>query len=75
MDEFDKNNKLEKKNTKKYVERKEEVDTKLSVNDFEQIILEVDSITNKMVVKVKVDDGLKEYKNFVVSTEYKEQLG
>ena len=72
MDEFDKNNKLEKKNTKKYVEKKEEVDTKLSVNDFEQIILEVDSITNKMVVKVKVDDGLKEYKNFVVSTAKKD---
>ena len=72
MDEFDKNNKLEKKNTKKYIEKKEEIDTKLSVNDFEQIILEVDSITNKMVVKVKVDDGLKEYKNFVVSTAKKD---
>ena len=72
MDEFDKNNKLEKKNTKKHIEKKEEIDTKLSVNDFEQIILEVDSITNKMVVKVKVDDGLKEYKNFVVSTAKKD---
>lgn len=72
MDEFDRNSKLEKKSTKKYVEKKEEVDTKLSVNDFEQIILEIDSITNKMVVKVKVDDGLKEYKNFVVSTAKKD---
>lgn len=72
MDEFDRNSKLEKKSTKKHVEKKEEVDTKLSVNDFEQIILEIDSITNKMVVKVKVDDGLKEYKNFVVSTAKKD---
>lgn len=72
MDEFDRNSKLEKKSTKKHVEKKEEVDTKLSVSDFEQIILEIDSITNKMVVKVKVDDGLKEYKNFVVSTAKKD---
>ena len=35
---------------------------------FEQIILEVDSITNKMTVKVKVDDEFKDYKNFIVST-------
>ena len=81
MDEFDKATKTEKKSTKKLEkvlenklppkkieEKKEEVDTTLSVNDFEQIVLEVDSVTNKMIVKVKVDDELKEYKNYIVST-------
>lgn len=81
MDEFDRANKLEKKSTKKLErilenklppkkieEKKEQIDTTLSVNDFEQIILEVDSITNKMIVKVKVDDEFKDYKNFIVST-------
>lgn len=33
----------------------------------EQIILEVDSIANKMVVKVKVDDGLNDKKKDVKS--------
>ena len=81
MDEFDRANRLEKKSTKKLEkvlenklpprkieEKKGKVDTTLSVNDFEQIILEVDSITNKMIVKVKVDDEFKDYKNFIVST-------
>ena len=81
MDEFDRAIKFENKGTKKLekvlenglppkkIEKKrEKVDTTFSVNDFEQIVLEVDSITNKMIVKVKVDNEFKEYKRFIVST-------
>ncbi len=66
MDEFDKG--VKKEESKKIVDKKESI----NIANYEQIIIEVDSITNSMVVKAKVEDELKNIKTYIVSTAKKD---
>lgn len=62
MDEFDRGVKKEK------LKRIEQKRAKTTILNYDEIIIEVDSITNSMSVKAKVDNELKDIKNYIVST-------
>ena len=62
MDEFDREVKKEK--PKKIEQKRAET----TILNYDEIIIEVDSITNSMSVKAKVDNELKDIKNYIVST-------
>ncbi|MDD2888395.1 MAG: L,D-transpeptidase family protein [Aliarcobacter sp.] len=65
--------KIEKPRVKKIVEVKElkkenSSDFLSNVSQYEQLLIEVDSVTNKMSLKAKINDEFKELKTFRVST-------
>ena len=79
MDEFDKENEKQKQIIKPKEEKKPKITVsqniqnnleskKYDVSDYEQLIIEVDSSTNYMTIKAKVDDKLEKIKNYRVST-------
>lgn len=67
MDEFDKANKVQK--SKKTHKPNKPINNNLSnIQNFQQIIIEVDSSTNVMQVKAKINNHLKQIQTYVVST-------
>ena len=65
--------KIEKPQIKKVVEVKElkkenSSDLLSNVSQYDQLLIEVDSVTNKMSLKAKINDEIKELKTFRVST-------
>jgi L,D-transpeptidase YcfS len=60
------------------IKKNEKSESQLSISDYEQILIEVDSKTNSMVVKAKIDNEFKDIKTYKVSTgknEIKRPLG
>ena len=73
IEKYDEIENIEKKTSKKVVEnrdfKKENPTNFLSnVASYEQILIEVDSVSNLMTVKAKVDNQLKDLKTYKVST-------
>ena len=73
VEKINKVEKIEKPQVKKVVEVKEikkenPSDFLFDVSQYEQLLIEVDSVTNKMSLKAKINDEIKEIKAFRVST-------
>jgi len=75
MDEFDKSvEKQEEQKVEKKVEQKVEnipekvQNTVFSISDYEEILIEVDSVNNFMTVRAKIDNEFKDIKTYRVST-------
>lgn len=73
VEKLNKVEKIEKPQVKKVLEVKEikkenSSDFLSDVSQYEQLLIEVDSVTNKMSLKAKINDEIKEIKAFRVST-------
>lgn len=73
LEKINKVEKIEKPQVKKVLEEKEikkenSSDFLSDVSQYEQLLIEVDSVTNRMSLKAKIDNEFKEIKTFRVST-------